>query len=371
MRKTKHIVFALVSLFAGCVLAIACAEAVLVQYQRWLQSSDQLDQGMIRYHPVFGWRLNSNWQGHHSHHDFNVSYSTNAGGYRANGTDAVAAGGRRIYLIGDSFTFGIGVNDSETFSALLAAADKGTEYRNYGLPGSSTDQHWLMLDREILVGRAPEQLILVVYLGNDLLDLTRPIPLQAAYAKPWFELNNKTLVLRGVPVPRQPPAIVDPSALALAVTGGQLQQSGFTRYWNSLKLVQLVGLRIEPDPEGLDLLLDQNLSSSVDVFNGVLKQLKQRAAESGIELRVMLVGGQSYVLETDLLSHAYQAWYRERLLTILSEEELSVIDVAGTMLNAEKASRRQWYFPNEGHLTPAGHQYVAELLGVAISKESK
>jgi lysophospholipase L1-like esterase len=53
---------------------------------------------------------------------------------------------RRILFLGDSCTFGIPVNDGESFPALVQQALSGTECLNAGVPGYSTFQGRLLLE---------------------------------------------------------------------------------------------------------------------------------------------------------------------------------------------------------------------------------
>lgn len=55
---------------------------------------------------------------------------------------------RRLLLLGDSFTFGYGVDADERFSSLLEARDAGLEVLNFGLCSSGMDQQYLVY-REI------------------------------------------------------------------------------------------------------------------------------------------------------------------------------------------------------------------------------
>src|SRR5690606_6379921 len=93
--------------------------------------------------------------------------------------------------------------EGETFVDLLntGGGSDGVQFSNFGVPGYSTDQQLLLLDK--ISGYRPESLVWTVYLGNDLLDNRYPFPLQAEYAKPLFRLENERLVLYNSPVPRQ------------------------------------------------------------------------------------------------------------------------------------------------------------------------
>jgi len=105
---------------------------------------------------------------------FDVVYDIDASGFRI---DPLAGKtGSRVAVLGDSFTFGLGVANGETFvSRLNAGSDDGRHYLNLGVPGYSTDQELLLLKK---TGNAlkPDIVLLVVYLANDLFDNNRSFP---------------------------------------------------------------------------------------------------------------------------------------------------------------------------------------------------
>ena len=127
-------------------------------------------------------------------------------------------------MIGDSFTFGFGVDDDETFHAQLSAADTKSEYINGGTPGYSTDQQYLFI-KHSMNGFSIDHYIVVFYLGNDLLDNPLPFPLQASRGKPFFELRDQQLYLNNIPVPKQQKtAALQSATLNSVVFGRELEQ---------------------------------------------------------------------------------------------------------------------------------------------------
>lgn len=76
---------------------------------------------------------------------YDYSYTNNALGFRGSRdyTSAKQPNVRRILFLGDSFTYGIGVNDDETFSSVvqrrLDASALKAEVINAGVPGTGTD----------------------------------------------------------------------------------------------------------------------------------------------------------------------------------------------------------------------------------------
>jgi hypothetical protein len=148
------------------------------------------------YHPVRGWTLRPNLDAVPAFGGKTVSSTPR--GYR--GLRAVPPtkpqGRLRVAALGDSFTFGEDVGDTETWVHQLEAIEPALEAVNLGIHGYGHDQMLLTL-REEGPWLQPD----VVLVGFVRIDLERNRTAFLDYAKPWFDLEGGTLVLRGVPVP--------------------------------------------------------------------------------------------------------------------------------------------------------------------------
>ena len=195
---------AIITLLIGLALALIAAELILRYLQSHIQSSDRLDPGLMLHDRQLGWRMKPLWVGRHRHFDFDVGYTINQYGFRGDFPERKQGQDGRVYtFLGDSFTFGLGVDDRETFIHRLNART-GTDhsYLNFAVPGYSTDQE-LLLAKQRVFTFTPDVILLVVYLGNDLFDNELAFPLQANNAKPYFELEDDRLHLKNTPVPLQ------------------------------------------------------------------------------------------------------------------------------------------------------------------------
>jgi hypothetical protein len=100
----------------------------------------------------------------------------NAQGYRGADwpapTPDAAAGQGEIVVLGDSQVFGLGVEDDETFSHLLAEAT-GRTVLNAGVPTYGPPEY-MLLARELLEQRKPQTLVVVLNFLNDPFELERP-----------------------------------------------------------------------------------------------------------------------------------------------------------------------------------------------------
>jgi hypothetical protein len=107
----------------------------------------------------------------------------------------------RILVLGDSFAWGYGVEESERFSQLLEkAAD--VEVINAGVSGYSTDQELLWYRNEGI--KYETDLVILVLAGNDVGDNDQQL-VNHIYYKPKFVIEEGQLIPTGYPVPKSSP----------------------------------------------------------------------------------------------------------------------------------------------------------------------
>jgi hypothetical protein len=102
--------------------------------------------------------------------EFTETSHTNALGMRGSGdVDAKRPGELRILAVGDSFTYGHGVQDDEAYPAVLERVLRGgggaVRVWNAGVPGYSTDQEYAYLLRDGL-SLAPDVVLLGVHCSD-------------------------------------------------------------------------------------------------------------------------------------------------------------------------------------------------------------
>lgn len=359
--RRRQFTFAGISLVLGFTVALILTEWALGFYSQRTQVQS-MDPGFIRYHPQLGWSLSPGWSGQHKHYDYEASYQIGPDGFRSQpAKDQLEPDSRRIAVIGDSFTFGLGVEDDETFAALL---NLGTDelFVNYGVPGTSTDQHLLLLN-QILERRYHDEVLLVVYLPNDVLDNTLQYPLQAEQAKPRFLLDGNELILDNVPVPRvAKPARLRSTTMGSIVLNGLENEAGFLERSQLGRLLQS-GLGIGSfEMTELQPVLSQNLSPALLLFSALLDASVNVTNEQQSELTLVLLPGRDALLNQDGVSHHFQEYLRQEIITMADSRGVSVIDLMTELATQPRGNLADFYFPNDGHLTPAGHEFVADVL---------
>ncbi len=163
---------------------------------------------LFEYDPSLGWRGRPRAHGGFTGWEFTTSVDLNSRGFRDPEIDAAKAPGVvRVVLLGDSITWGHGVEQSERYGDLLAAALRGrgvtAEVVNLAVSGYATDQELLLWEHD---GRpyCADVVLLGLY-ENDVRE--NALPAQGPYPKPYFRLvGDGRLVLENVPVPRVPAA---------------------------------------------------------------------------------------------------------------------------------------------------------------------
>lgn len=158
-------------LLGGIALALGIGELGLRLF--WPQRSG-VTLGMFRADQASGFSLRPGYENEIRLPEYHTSIRIDADGYRIPAAGATAPGRdpRRVLMIGDSFTFGVGVEAEEAFPARVQAAHAGEEewhVRNGGVGGFGP----LRSARLLQVRQAswePEVVVHTLFLGNDLED---------------------------------------------------------------------------------------------------------------------------------------------------------------------------------------------------------
>ena len=151
------------------------------------------DVPIDKFHPVLGWTLRENLRGVPL---LASTVNSNSQGVRGVREYPLAKGEHtRIVVIGDSYTFGEGVNDDQTFAAGLERMVEHCEVLNLGVHGYGTDQQLLRLELDGLKYR-PD----IVLLGYYEDDVSRNRLSFRDYQKPHFSVVDGRLVPDNLPI---------------------------------------------------------------------------------------------------------------------------------------------------------------------------
>lgn len=314
-----------------------------------------MNRSQYEYHPTIGYKFIPNLRTRIQHEAGGYLVRTNSHGFRSDGEFAPGrSSGKRALVFGDSFTAGDGVSNKHRYTDLLQASMEGTEFFNFGLPGSGTDQHYLIY-REI--GRLFEHDLLVIVVSVENI---RRVNAQYRYfldaegetkvwQKPYFELDGDALRLRNVPVHPQPIPVsqMDEEARAKIDTGGR--HEGLRKFVRRLGMKDVVQklVRFQPLPEY------SRPSNPEWVLMKAL--LAHWIGESEVPVLLVPLPLFHHVEET-ASAKSYQARFAE--LSGLCR----IHDPLPDLLRYDAEARRGFRFKTDVHLTREGHQAVAESL---------
>ena len=153
-----------------------------------------------QYDPLLGWSLRPGARGTHHHQDFAVQVEISSQGLRDRVyPEARVPGMRRMLLLGDSFTFGFGVEGDEIWHERIEARRPDWEMINAGVPGYGTGQELLYYEEH---GRQfrPDVVLLLVH-PTDFRDNNESL-VYGNYKPTFVATDDGGLELTQVPVPR-------------------------------------------------------------------------------------------------------------------------------------------------------------------------
>ena len=318
----------------------------------------------LRYDPDIGFTFVPNLQARISHETGGYLVRVNALGFRDDRTPGSARDEqrRRILVFGDSFTAGDGVSNGKRFSDELARLVPGTDFYNFGLPSSGTDQQLIAFNK--FARDLPCNLVIVAVLVENIRRITAQFrPAQSGderirfVPKPYFELHDGKLVRFHNPVPEES---VDADELSQGLAGAAIDQGG--RFPGLRKLIKSLGLKaVVQRLTGYQPVPDFDSSSSPAWLLMRALLLAWREA-SRSPLLVVPLPLYQHVEETADAS-AYQQRFRE----LASETGIAVHDVLPDLRRYSMEERRGFRFATDVHLTAAGHRAVARSLAPAVS----
>lgn len=280
-------------------------------------------------------------------------------------------GAARILALGDSFTFGQGVNVEQSWPKVLERRlGGGAEVLNAGVSGWGTAQERLWLEAEGFRYR-PDLVILGLYV-NDFWDNA-----SATYGdipRPRFVLKDGSPVAANLPLSRPERGRWKDVEAYLGNHSHLfrlLEQAWrwFDTGW--LRPVDLTPVGMSGPARRIGKPEGPVTVPAVDVTGALLSETDRLCREHRTRLLVLLVPGHWQVRPSlrGLGSFAAQRDAYEAARKLCAERGLAALDPFPELAAAE-ARGVLVYNPMDMHLNAAGHRLVAELLARRIESES-
>lgn len=255
---------------------------------------------------------------------------TNSMGWRDVQRDfAKKPGTKRALILGDSYVFGVGVDDGERVSEALEREIPGLEAWNLGVTAYGPDQELLLLE-SLIADAQPDLVVWFACLSNDVEDVRCAV--RYSHAKPWFEIAGDELVLHA-PEPSLLERLRDASYVAefvCAPLDGRTLAHQLAPPWTG------------PASQDRD---------GVELFGRVAARIAAVAAEHGAKFQCVTIP--SRAPEADTLA-----------LAELRTRGIDVLDL-GSMF--ESASETDLFLPDR-HWAAPGHALAARALAAEMRR---
>jgi hypothetical protein len=378
----KKIAFALLTIAASVVGSVLLAEvAVRSLLPQW---SDQWK--MWRIDPVYARGLQPSVEeavvhGHSG--EFVFRFSTNGQGLRMDRdiSQTPAAGVRRFITLGDSFTFGYGVEQNETYSAelerRLRASDVPAEVVNAGFAsGFGLDTEYLFA-REVAVSWQPSEVIIGICLDNDLGDLGLTLWTVSEGRLESITKNNDWV-----------PAWVKMSGLVNLLVKSAVPR--LREFWSHLFVNGEAGASLTlapvctlppPIAAGAYGAVVPSLDRPVRVDFGppaptqpaervetLMRALATEAQENDYKLTILLIpSAQEVQWDTSPNTLEERAGIRKVFSGAAERAGLRVVDPVVQMRQHWCEQQEPLYFDQDGHWNAAGHRFIGAWLSQKLN----
>lgn len=340
-RNAAIMIFVILLSGAGAMLAAEMVARFV--YPSWAPRTGRVTK-FWQYDETYGWAHKPGERGRFDSFGFETAVRINSHGYR--GPERVferRPGVRRAIVLGDSFVWGFGVEEEQTFENLLEQSlPSKTEIINLGVSGYSTDQELLVYRNH---GRKYQSdLVVLVVATNDVAMNVLPVA-YLVYGKPVFRRAGGQLVVTNQPVPQTP--LLERTVVGLAAQSYVLNQLNRVReQWsvsNALARAPSVAESADTGAAGNAPARTFPQTEAEQLTVDLIAQIGREAEADGAQFLVMLVD---------------RIYAGGKFSAALAERGLQVLSLDDVMAGHEAPL----HLPDDLHWNPAGHQLVAEAL---------
>jgi hypothetical protein len=258
-----------------------------------------------------------------------------------------------ILATGDSFTIGSGVPDSGSWPAHLEKLI-GKPILNAGAGAWGVDQ--MILRAEQLIPIVKPQTLIVGILAQD--SLRNCFEVYGGGYKPYFNIVDNSLVLKGVPVPK-----VSDKPLTLGfwqsifgysyMIHSSFMHLGYQKFWIKDKRRYV---KAHDDKGG------------IEISKLLMKRLQQLSQKTGIRVIVVMLWGAQESMANE------PAWYGSAVVDAAKKDGMEILDMYPLLhrYSQEKPEEFKNLWQNEGgvlgHMSVKGNLLVAENLAQTFFK---
>jgi lysophospholipase L1-like esterase len=361
--RSKKILFSLVAILMGLVLALAIAEGAL----RLTRTAPYHRNALNAFHqpdPRLGWRGLPGFSGVFVREDFKARIAINEQGYRKkDARTEPLPDAEKVVFLGDSFAWGWGVSQGELFSDVLQDL-LGPRYDviNMGINTFGTVQEWIQTESEVIAMR-PSRVGVLVY-GNDLEDNMNG----RGNSRPYCVVKGGRVVLRNLPVANPiGGAVRSVTSHSYALTHLRYYHNVFREYVDlaEARVKQWLRGRSGGDEKRLGFERERGaagdehaMQEMVMVFEHALARIAGLCRANGIDPFVV------YVPTGDNIASGRPEYDIIRIVRgVCRRHDIPLVDLMPDFMAGITGTEGEpYYFPLDLHWTAEGHRLAAEVI---------
>ncbi|MBI3466472.1 MAG: hypothetical protein HY000_25950 [Planctomycetes bacterium] len=301
--------------------------------------------------PVLGWRGAAHRSGWHSRPGFRVWVDQNSAGFRDVEHTRDPSGHERVFVLGDSFVWGCGVEQEETITARMHQFLPGIDVYNLGVCGYGTDQS--LMNLRCWADTWQPNWVCYLFFPNDISD--NQAAFKHGHHKPRFALVDGRLRLE---YPSCPPEAEAASALDASKSDDPLAPAALLRH-PALSLCRVADYYISPHavlyrrlrrlPQGS---VPRIATVGLDpLTQALVVEMNRECEQRGTGFTIALVP------DRRVMKHSDPSRYFAPVRDWCRQQKIDCLDLTEALAR----SPGQPYLA-EGHWNATGHQVAARAL---------
>jgi hypothetical protein len=346
-------------LFAlGAVLLALLVAAVLGEaFLRAIGYSPAVVNPIQAFHdfdPTFGWRGKQLYAGRFRRPEFDVRIEHDRNGFRrqVNLDNKLSRAAQRIFVFGDSYVWGWGVNQGEVFTDRMNLLLKDSAVLNFGINGVGTVVEFVLFDREVKASVQAGDVVLLMFCKNDFVDNVDARELHGEVSDGQTKIINPA------------PHTTSPTSEFFKQHSYLCNFLGFR--WDLFKLTRA---RQRQEDERLGAGIGATDPRRV-VTRDMLLRFKNDCAVRKARFLVAYIPGQAELGEaapgqTNQLAN--EQGCRQTFFDIANGLGLEVIDLLPRFREYKTRTGKNLTYPHDAHWTALGHEVVAQVLAEQLS----
>jgi len=353
-------------LLCSVFISLLIAELILraLNYEKTTHSALS---GFHQYDKELGWTLIPNFESNFTHRDFTVKIKANSRGFRDEEYDyQKPISKKRIVGLGDSFTWGWGVEKNEIYLEIAESLNSGIEILNMGHNGYGTGQEYLYFKK--FGEKYSPDLVTIAFYEND-------VPNNATRRGPVFDIVNDELILTIIPMDhsledRIKTFLVKYSHIfALINYGNQVIKEKINSFERITIFEKKGKSRILPRYRRN---VDEEMEEKWKIVERILLELYRA---SNKKLLVIYIPGRIQIEKDRKIFEAYYAdvenydfdYPNKRLQRFTEQSGIYYLDLVEPF-RKEYKNNKELYFEHDGHWSKYGHRLAGEMLAKKLKE---